>query len=429
MVLHRLGSPRLAPDFLSKHVFSLRAYEPDNQYIYHDTQLPLPEYVRNLEFDAIILDVTLLCVRWQKKEIFDQIQADYSFVKNSKAVKIAFPQDEYDCSAILDTWMVDWNIDIVFSVISQHWDVLYPNYSQVGQIYLGYTGYIEESLLKIPCKPLANRLIDIGYRARRLPPFYGRVGEEKWKIGELVANVSKKHALNVDIALGEASTLHGRAWLDFIGNSKFTLGANSGSSLLDPYGDIQHSVRNYLEVHPNAKFEELEKNCFDGMDGKYAFTAISPRVLEAGLLESCQILVEGSYSGVITAWDHFIPLKSDASNFEEVVSAMRDTQLVGGMVKRCKEALLDFEGLRARNQARRVIDLIYQVKEKKNLETSLLQVENAIRKYDVDVIPRLQGIWRRQERRNTLSKFIYRYKILVLMKNIVRRSLKAINVI
>jgi len=105
LVLHRLGSPRLAPDFLTKHVFSLQTYEPEHQYIYHDTQLSLPEYVKDLEFDAIVLDVTLLCVRWQKKEIFDQIQADYSFLKNSKAVKIAFPQDEYDCSAILDAWM------------------------------------------------------------------------------------------------------------------------------------------------------------------------------------------------------------------------------------------------------------------------------------------------------------------------------------
>ncbi len=426
-MLHRLGSSRLAPDFLTKHVFLLQTYKSEHQYIYHDTQLPLPDYVRDLEFDAIILDVTLLCVRWQKKEIFEQIQVDYSFVKNSNAVKIAFPQDEYDCSAILDAWMVDWRIDIVFSVISQHWDVLYPTYSKMGDIYLGYTGYIEESLLEIQCKPFINRPIDIGYRARKLPPYFGRVGEEKWKIGEVVEGLSKKYSLNTDIALGESFALHGKSWLDFIGNSKFTLGANSGSSLLDPYGDIQHSVREYLRIYPNAKFEEVEKSCFKGEDGKYSFTAISPRVLEAGLLESCQILVEGSYSGVISAWEHFIPLKSDASNFDEVVLAMKDTDLVARMIRGCKETLMDFHGLRAGNQALRVIELIYQYKKKKNLRTSISQVENAMRKYNGEVVPKLNEIWRRQERRNTLSILIHKYKLLILLKNTLRRILNSIN--
>jgi hypothetical protein len=428
LVLHRLGSPRLAPDFLSRHVFSLKVYEPEHQYIYHDTQLPLPDYVRNLEFDAIILDVTLLCVRWQKKEIFNQIREDYSFIKNSSAVKIAFPQDEYDCSAILDEWMVDWGIDTVFSVISQNWNVLYPSYSKVGNILLGYTGYIDEALLNIPNAPLPERPIDIGYRARKLPPYFGHIGEEKWKIGDLALEYSKKYDLKADIALGEAASLHGKSWLDFIGRSKFTLGANSGSSLLDPYGDIQSNVREYLRLNPLANFKDVEKNCFEGLDGKYTFTAISPRVLEAGLLESGQILVEGLYSGVISPWEHFIPIKGDASNFADVVLAMRDTTFVNRMIKDCKEALLDFEGLRARNQAIRVIELIHELKAKKNIRTNLSQVANVISKYEADVIPRLRKIWRKQEYRNILSKFIHRHEALVTMKNIVRKSLRAVNV-
>ena len=144
------------------------------------------------------------------------------------------------------------------------------------------------------------------------------------------------------------------------------------------------------------------------------------------LFRSCQILVEGSYSGVIAAWEHFIPLKSDASNFDEVVLAMKDFGLVGQMTKRCKEVLMGFEGLRAENQALRVIKLIYQYKEQKNLRTNISQVENAIRKYRGEVIPRLQYIWKRQERRNALSKFIHKYKALVFLKNIVRRTLNAI---
>jgi hypothetical protein len=71
--------------------------------------------------------------------------ADYAFVAESDAVKLAFPQDEYDCHQLLDDWMYDWKVDVVFSVIASGWDVLYPRYHRVGDIRLGYTGYIDEA--------------------------------------------------------------------------------------------------------------------------------------------------------------------------------------------------------------------------------------------------------------------------------------------
>jgi hypothetical protein len=79
-----------------------------------------------------------------------------------------------------------------------------------------------------------------------------------------------------------------------------------------------------LRVTPDAPFEEVEKNCFPGLDGKYNFTAISPRVLEAAMLGSAQILVDGEYSGIVKPGEHFIPIRPDASNFPEVLDAMAD---------------------------------------------------------------------------------------------------------
>jgi hypothetical protein len=149
----------------------------------------------------------------------------------------------------------------------------------------------------------------------------------------------------------------GDAWLNFIGDSKFTLGANSGSSLLDPTGSIQRSVRTYLASHPDASFEEVEKSCFPGLDGKYSFTAISPRVLEAALLGSAQILVDGEYSGIVKPGEHFIPIRPDASNFPEVLDAWPTGRLVDGMIRRCREAVLSVDALRYKNKARMILNL------------------------------------------------------------------------
>lgn len=413
LVLHNLGRPELSPAFLLNHVFALQRNFPVHRYLYHDAALPLPAYVAEVEFDAIILDVSFLCARWAGDEFFENRKRAYSFVRDSSAVKLAFPQDEYDCHILLDEWMCDWKVDVVFSVISSGWDVLYPKYHEFGDIRLGYTGYVDESLLDRWRKPFAQRRIDIGYRARKLPPYFGRVGENKWTIGRDVAIAAAKFGIKADIALGDAGTLLGEDWLEFINDSKFTLGASSGSSLLDPRGDIQRDVRAFARKHPDASFGEVEAHCFPGMDGKHMFTAISPRVLEAALLDSCQILVDGDYSGIVKPWEHFIPLRSDASNFDEVHSAMRDPELVSRMILQCREAVLSVDDLRYKNKATKILDLIGDLKTRKNVVSSPAAIDNVLGRYRDEMDEKYRTLWRRQRLRRKLVSSLEGYPWLL----------------
>lgn len=412
LVLHCLGNPALAPAFLSHHVFALRKNCPGHNCLYHDATLPLPGYVVEQSFDAIVLDVSFLAARWVGADFLLARKNAYAFVRDSSAVKIAFPQDEYDCNVLLDDWMCEWKVDVVFSVISSGWEILYPRYHQSGDIRLGYTGYIDETLLDRPVKPFSGRSIDIGYRAKKLPPYFGRIGETKWTIGRDVALQGRRAGLAVDIELGDAGTLLGDAWLDFIGNSKFTLGANSGSSLLDPTGDIQRNVRAFVADHPDASFDEVEAACFPGIEGRYSFTAISPRVLEAALLGSAQILVDGEYSGIVKPEDHFIPIRSDASNFSEVIDAMSDADAVERMIGRCREAILSVDALRYRNKARMVLDLIGDLASRKKTGANPEQVEKVISRYRDEMQPKYRAYWRRQYFRARVARAVAPYPML-----------------
>lgn len=412
LVLHCLGSPALAPAFLEHHVFALSRSCPGHNYLYHDASLALPAYVAEQQFDAIILDVSFLTVRWFGSNFLEARKNSYSFVRDSSAVKIAFPQDEYDCNELLDDWMCEWQVDVVFSVISSGWDVLYPRYHALGEIRLGYTGYIDESLIDRPTRPFSERTVDIGYRAKKLPPYFGRIGETKWTIGSDVALQAHGAGLKVDIELGDAGTLLGEAWFDFIGNSKFTLGANSGSSLLDPKGDIQRHVRSYLLAHPNASFDDVESACFLGMEGRYSFTAISPRVLEAALLNSAQILVDGDYSGIVKAGEHFIPVRPDASNFSEVVAAMSDVPCVERMIARCRDAILSVEALRYSNKAKMILTLIGDLASRKKTGADPEKIEKVISRYKLEMQPRYQAHWRRQYLREKVARAVAPYPVL-----------------
>jgi hypothetical protein len=396
LVLHSLGDPSRAADFLVKHVFCLHRNLQNHNYLYHDVALDLPEYVKDTVFHAIILDVTLLCHRWAQPESFARLKTAYDFVRQSDAIKIALPQDEYDCNALLDDWMCEWRVDVVVSVIAKHWDVLYPKYSKIGRIDLGYTGYVDESLLNFDLKPWPERRIDIGYRAKKLPPYFGRLGETKWRIGSAVEAVARTHGFATDIVLGDKGTLLGRKWLDFINDSKFTLGANSGSSLLDPRGEIQWGMREYLKEYPNATFEEVEEKFFKGLDGRYELTAISPRVLEAAVLNSCQILVEGDYSGIIRPWEHYIPIRADASDFDTVAAAMRDHALVTQLTVNCRATILDSKDLRYSTKAERLIGVVAANLDQRNVQSPSVAVEAVIKRYQEEMPRRYARKWKTQ---------------------------------
>jgi hypothetical protein len=86
----------------------------------------------------------------------------------------------------------------------------------------------------------------------------------------------------------------------------------------------------YVKNNPDASFFQVERECFPGRDGELALFAISPRHLEACATRTCQVLIEGYYNGVLEPGKHYIELKKDFSNLEEVLNTivrddLRDT--------------------------------------------------------------------------------------------------------
>jgi len=67
---------------------------------------------------------------------------------------------------------------------------------------------------------------------------------------------------------------------------------------------------------------------------------ISPRVFEAISMRSCLVLFEGEYSGIIEPQTHFIPLKRDGSNLEEVVSLVNDDEYIDSMTDRAYKDII-----------------------------------------------------------------------------------------
>jgi glycosyltransferase involved in cell wall biosynthesis len=289
-------------------------------------------------------------------------QKKYAFIATSSAVKLAFPQDDYDHSAILDAWLAEWQVQTIFSPLSEFQDILYPRLRQKAEILPCLTGYVDDVdllILEDYARPFEERTTDVGYRARELPPLFGRLGRLKSELGRrFVDHAGGRHGLKLDISTRPQDALHGADWLKFLGNCRFFLGSPSGSSLLDPEGSIKDAYLAYIAEHPEAGFEEVEAACFPGLDNIYQMAALGPRNIEAAAARVCQILIEDPCWTPMEPDVHYIPLRPDFSNIEHVLRRIGDPAAVQAMTDTCYDLLIRSGKYSYRRFAERVIEHI-----------------------------------------------------------------------
>ena len=395
LVLHNLGDPLHWRQSMYEKELCLPNFAPEHNYLVHDFELPLPSYITDIHFDAIILTQTFLSKR-QDPGFRQRLNEVYAFIGSMQCFKIALPQDDYTCSGILDRILNDWKVDIVYPVCTNDWDILYPKYSKVGRMKQGFTGYITDEMIDITNspRPLVERSIDVAYRAAKLQPVFGRLGQIKTEYGDSFLKASKGFPLKVDVSTSLQDAIFGLHWYDFIENSRCMLGVNSGSSLLDPEGIINEKVFSYLQLHPKASFEEVEDKCFPGQEGKYEFTAISPRNLECALFKTVQILAPGSYGGFMQKGKEYISLEPDMSNFSDIVPLLTNHSYLETIADQCREAILSFPELRYSYHNK---DLIGEIKRHTKLNDIIrLKSVPLIHRHQKEMIKIASAYWRKQ---------------------------------
>ena len=397
LILHQMGDPWYRIEAVRSLEYMIPENRPDLSCIVHDADLPFPEYLKSIEFNLIVLGPTFLCNRYSSFNL-KKVLKSYDFIKHSNACKIALPQDDYDCSSLLDDWMVEWKIDRIYTVCPENWNVLYPKSSKNIQIKLGYTGYISDSWINLWQSPKLQqqREIDVSYRARKLPANFGSLGRLKWQIADLfLESVKDDSTLNLDISINPKDIISGDSWHSFIENSKFCLTTASGSSLLDPWNHIRHCVNSFLAKQPKATYQQIEEHCFSGLDKKYVFTAISPRNIEAALAETVQIATPGSYSGLMLPYEHFIPLEEDCSNINEVILMMNDSNLVNKIKKQCKESILSEPRLRQKYIVNEIISFAESEATRRNILIKEDKFQSVIKdKYEEEYKYKSDKYWR-----------------------------------
>jgi len=253
-----------------------------------------------------------------------------------KGTKVLFVQDEYRQINTLQKQMSRMGIDILFTCVpAEEVEKVYPSSKLPALTKVTcLTGYVPERLLGRNVSPIVNRHLDVGYRARKVPYWLGELGAEKWQIVPRFLSHVDGSGLICDLSYQEEDRIYGRNWVRFVGSCRTMLGAESGASVFDFTGDIQTAVDAYVADHPDAVFEDVRARFLAEHEGRIRLNQISPRCFEAAALRTGMVLYEGSYSGILHPWRHYIPLQKNYGNISQVIDAIKNAPLLQEMVDR-----------------------------------------------------------------------------------------------
>lgn len=337
LVLYHAAAAPLRPA-IADHLNSIRRYSGRPCIYINLAARSVPRWVHRLDIGLVVFHTTLLATRWHP-EAFRRVAARLDALERLDCPRIAIPQDEFLNTDPLVDFLRRFGVSHVFSCAPAHeWETIYGALMADGAgLTRVLTGYLEPRTVRRIGELAATageRSIDVGYRSWQPEPWLGRHGMLKGWIAERFAEEGRRRGLRTDISMRPDDTLLGDAWYRFLLSCRFTIGAEGGASILDRDGRIRECVTRYGLSHPQATFEEFEASCFPGVDGTFDLRAISPRHLEACATRTPQILIEGSYNGILQPGTHYIPLRADFSDISAALDAIADGSAAGEMAER-----------------------------------------------------------------------------------------------
>ena len=303
-------------------------------------------------------------------------------LKKFHGMKILFIQDEYEGIELSRKLMDEINFNIVYTTIpKKSIEMVYPRYRYpITEFPPTLTGYAPEyKNLESFALPLNERKISIGYRGRPLSAIYGNLGQEKFNIGIDMKSICLKKGLkNIDIEVTEENRIYGENWYAFMGSCRATLGTESGSNIFDFDGTIQKEIIKLQTEEPGISYNEIHKRILSQHEGKISMNQVSPKIFEAIRLRTVLILFEGTYSGVIKPNLHYIPLKKDYSNHEDILKKLNDDQYVLRMTNRAYDDIISSQKYSYKTFVRQFDEYIHtRIKLRSDNETYSLKYFNS----------------------------------------------------
>ncbi len=197
----------------------------------------------------------------------------------------------------------------------------------------------------------ASRTVDLGFVGSVYPLWIGDM--ERTMMLLLTDKIAPLLDLTHDIRLKNLSR---DAWATFLRSSRYIIGAESGTYYLHGRGALLAEAKAWCRTNPEAQFDAVAARFFTQRDGVPSGKTISSRHFEPIGTRTGQILVEGDYTGVLTANEHYIPVRKDFKDLEVALTRARDEGERLAMTDRAWQHVMD--GHTHAHRVNAVLDLL-----------------------------------------------------------------------
>lgn len=283
----------------------------------------IPEYIDIQDYDGILIHST---VSYNPVQLYNLDKKQKCKFKDYQGLKILMKQDEHVQTNQTLKFISEINCDLVMTCIADsEREKVYPHSTFPSVKFMNtLTGYVSERLQAFNFPYTKERPLHLAYRGSRQPFHFGRLSYEKQEIGDKFIKICTEKAIPFDISNDPSSAKNGDDWFTFLASARASLAVESGASIFDFTGEVEAKCKEYLKAFPNANFEEISGKILAPYEGNVYYNQISPRHLEAVACRTPQVLYEGAYSGIFKPDIHYISLKKDYSNLDEVLAKLED---------------------------------------------------------------------------------------------------------
>ncbi len=166
--------------------------------------------------------------------------------------------------------------------------------------------------------PGVPRPIDIGF----VGDLYDRLvgDQERTRIVQFFSEHGKEYGLTCDV---RATRMPRPEWAAYLNSCHGVIGAESVPIICNGRAR-RYCAKSYLKAERSASFDAVYNRCFSGLGPFLNGKAVSSRHFEPIGTKTCQVLVEGSYNGILEADRHYIAVRRDLSNVNEAISRFKD---------------------------------------------------------------------------------------------------------
>lgn len=182
---------------------------------------------------------------------------------------------------------------------------------------------------------VGQRIFGIGFKGAQYPKWLG--DSERNDFVQLLQKRKSSTEDSISIGTGNVDR---HKWGGFLRSCRTVAGAEAGTYFLDPSGRIMEEAKLIAEQNPEYNHEQIINNAISKVDCRYVSgKVISSRHFEAIGTQTGQILIEGSYNGILIPDVHYVAVKKDMSNLDEKLRELEDEDRMASLIRAASDLI------------------------------------------------------------------------------------------